>query len=188
MTAWDKYQIYVYLAVAGLSSWLLAQITQPADVMVEIAHNTPDLSSRGYYKQQMGSDGLPRNELTAQQMQHMKDDGSSHFVGPVMSLFNPGQAPWVIKAEQAVMQQDGDHLDLLGDSVISRAATSGKKALNITTANVKVKLSTHFAQTAAWTEIVSPPHKTVGTGMELTFDSPIHLKLLSKVKGRYELD
>lgn len=188
MNFWDKYQLYVYVFVAGLLSWGLVQMNERHDVAVKIAENSPDFISRGYYKKQMDVDGLAKSELVAARMLHFKADGSTHFETPVMTLINPAQAPWVIKAEQGIMQQDGDNLRLLGNSLISREAMPGKRALTIKTADLQVKLSTHFAQTDAWTEITSTPHKTSGTGMEVTFVSPIHLKLLSKVKGRYEIN
>jgi len=188
MSFWDNYQLYFYVSIAALLSWGLLQLNQHSQETIEVAQNVPDFISKGYYKKQMGVDGLPKTELVAKQMLHHKADGNSHFEAPVMTLFNEGQAPWIIKAEQGVLEKDGDHLHLLGNSLISREAHQGKAALTIKTADLKVDLSTHFAQTDAWTEITSPPHKTSGTGMEVTFVSPIHLKLLSKVKGRYEIN
>lgn len=188
MNFWDKYQLYVYVSIAALLSWGLVQLNERHDAEVKIAQNSPDFMSKGYYKKQMNSDGLPKSELLAKHMLHFKDDGSTHFDEPVMTLYHPGQAPWIIKAEQGVMEKDGDNLLLLGSALISREALQRKNALSIKTADLKVKLSTHFAQTDAWTEITSTPHKTSGTGMEVTFASPIHLKLLSNVKGRYEIN
>jgi lipopolysaccharide export system protein LptC len=188
MSFWDKYQLYVYVSIAAFLSWGLLQINQRRAETVEIAQNSPDFISNNYYKKQMGVDGLPQSELVAKKMLHDKVDGSSHFQEPIMTLFHSGQSPWVIKAEQGVMEKDGDHLQLLGNSLISRDAYQNKAALTIKTADLKVNLATHFAQTDAWAEITSSPHKTSGTGMEVTFVSPIHLKLLSKVKGRYEIN
>lgn len=188
MSFWDKYQLYFYVALAALLSWSLVQLYQTQDVEIKIAENNADFISNGYYKKQMNADGLAKSELVAKRMVHNKVDGTTHFEAPVMSLFNPGQAPWVIKAEKGILERDGDHLQLLGQSFISREAMGRHSGLSIQSANLQVQLSTHFAKTDAWTEIVSKPHKTSGTGMEVTFASPIHLKLLSKVKGRYEIN
>lgn len=188
MSFWDKYQLYFYVAVAALLSWNLVQLYQTQDVAIKITENSPDFISTGYYKMQMNADGLPKNELLARQMLHSKADGSTHFETPDMKLFNPNQAPWLIKAERGVMQADGDHLRLMGQSLISREASGRANALTIRSADLQVNLATNFASTDAWTEIISPPNKTSGSGMEVTFVSPIHLKLLSKVKGRYEIN
>jgi lipopolysaccharide export system protein LptC len=64
---------------------------------------------------------------------------------------------------------------------------SGVGMLKANSSNLKVKPEISYAETDAWTELISPPHITSGTGMKVTFSKPIHLQLLSKVKGRYEV-
>ncbi len=187
MNFWDKYQIYVYISVAALLSWWLLHINERQDAEIKIAKNSPDFFSTGYFKKEMDMEGLPKSELVAKKMQHFKSNGSTHLEQPVMRLYNPEQAPWVIKSDKGVMAKDGDNLRLIGKNLISREAYQGNAALTVKTSNLKVKLSTHFAKTDDWAEIVSPPNMSSGKGMETTFVSPIHLKLLSKVKGRYEI-
>ncbi len=156
----------------------------------KILENSPDYFSSGYYKKEMDTEGLPKNELLANKMQHYKADGSTHLVKPLMTLFNTSgtAAPWLIQAESGIMAADGDNLQLIGQTVISREASKNAKALTVNTSNLRVKLATNYAETDDWGEIISPPNRTSGTGMEVTFVSPIHLKFLSKVKGRYELN
>jgi lipopolysaccharide export system protein LptC len=184
----NELRIYLIIALLGLVTWEWVQWNQESDVTVKIAENSPDFFSIGYYKQQMDSDGVPKNELFADKMQHFKVDATTNLEKPIMTLFNTnGQAPWLIKAETGVMAADGDNLLLKGSTQISREASKSAAALTINTADLHVKLQTSYAETQAWTELISPPHKTTGTGMEVTFTSPIHLKLLAMVKGRYEL-
>ena len=188
MSVLHEIRFYLLIAVVALLSWWLVQTNQERQAAVKLAENSPDLFSSGYYKLRMDIDGLPKSELVADNMQHYSKDGSSHLQKPVMTLYKANQAPWVIKSETAIMAGDGDNVQLNGKAFISRDAYGKNSALSIDTANLRVKLSTHFAETQADTEIVSPPNKTSGKGMEVTFDSPIHLKLLSTVKGRYELN
>jgi lipopolysaccharide export system protein LptC len=181
-------RLYLLIATLAFISWELVQWNEERDVTMEIAENSPDFFSSGYFKKQMNSDGLPKNELLADKMQHYKFDGATHLENPTMTLFNTnGQAPWIIKAERGVMAADGDNLELIGKTVINREASQKTAALTINTSDLHVKLVTSYAETTAWTEIISPPHKTTGTGMEVIFESPIDLKLLALVKGRYEL-
>lgn len=187
MSFWDKYQLFVYVALAALLTWWLQQLYEQRAIEIQVAENSPDFFSSGYYKKEMGPDGLPKSELTAEKMLHYKADGSTHLERPVMVLHNPNAAPWVIKSDSGVMAADGDNLQLNGKALINREASQGSSALTINTSDLRVKLSTHYAETTAWADIVSPPNQTSGTGMEVTFVSPIHLKLLSKVKGRYEI-
>jgi len=188
MNFWDKYQFYVYVAVAALLTWWLQQLYEKHQIERRIAENSPDFFSMGYYKKEMDINGLPKSELLADKMQHYKSDGSTHLEKPIMTLYNTEAEPWVIHSDSGIMDADGDHLQLNGHALINREASENASALKITTSDLRVTLSTNYAETAAWAELVSPPNKTEGIGMEATFVSPIHLKLLSKVKGRYELE
>lgn len=182
-------RVYLLVAVAAFVSWILADWNEEGDVTLKIAENSPDFYSSVYYKKQMDDEGLPKNELLATKMQHFKADGSTHLENPLMTLFNTsGQSPWVIKAETGIMAANGDDLQLNGSTFISRQAAKKTTALSITTSDLRVKLSNNYAETEARSEIESPPNLTSGTGMEVTFVNPIHLKLLAKVKGRYEFN
>lgn len=188
MTFWDKYQLYVYVTLVALLTWWMQQLYESQETARTVAENSPDFFSAGYYKKEMDIEGAPKSELNADKMQHYKNDGSTHLEKPVMVLYNRNVAPWVIQAESGIMAADGDHLQLNGHAVINRDASANNSALKVTTSDLRVTLSTHYAETAAWAEIISPPNQTSGTGMEVTFVSPINLKLLSKVKGRYEIN
>ena len=187
MNFWDKYQFYIYIALVALLTWWLQQIYEQQQMDMKTAANSPDFFSLGYYKKEMDLDGQPKSELVADKMQHYKTDGNTHLERPVMTLYNANAAPWVIQSDSAIMAGDGDHLQMNGHAVINREASEGGSALKVTTSDLQVTLSKNFAETSAWADIVSPPNQTSGTGMEVTFVSPIHLKLLSSVKGRYEI-
>lgn len=186
MSFWDKYQLYFYVTVVALLSWWLQQLYQQREAEIKVAEHSPDFFSSGYYKKEMDLNGVAKSELLADKMEHYKTDGSTHLQRPVMTLYNPDTAPWNIQSDSGIMAADGDNLLLNGKAVISREASEGSSALKVTTSDLRVKLSTHYAETSAWADLVSPPNQTSGTGMEVTFAKPIHLKLLSKVKGRYE--
>lgn len=187
MNFWDKYQLYFYVTVLVLLTWWLQELYQEREASKKVAENSPDFYSRVYFKQTMDLNGLPKSELKASNMLHYKMDGSTHLEQPMMTLYKAGAAPWVIQAENGIMAADGEHLQLQGHTLISREAHLSDAALQVNTSDLSVVLPDNFAETSAWAEIVSPPHKTEGIGMEVTFVSPIHLKLLSKVKGRYEV-
>ena len=183
----QEYKIYWLVALAALSSWWLTQRQYQPPQSVTIAESNLDLISLDYSKITTDQDGLPKNELHAAEMRHSHKDGSNQFVRPVMKLLNSEQAPWIIRSETAVLEKDGDTLHMQGKSVINRDANGKNKALTLVSADLLVKLSKHYAGSEAFTELLSAPHKTTGQGVELTFTSPIHLKLLSTVKGYYEL-
>ena len=103
-----------------------------------------------------------------------------------MFFYNEKTPPWVIKSETGILSGDGKDLLLNGKVTIDRAKAEGVSQLTINTSMLKVKPETSYAETNEWAELISPPNKTTGTGMKLTFAQPIHLQLLANVKGKYE--
>jgi lipopolysaccharide export system protein LptC len=108
------------------------------------------------------------------------------MVKPVMFFFKEKTPPWIVKSETGILSGDGKDLLLNGQVTIDRAKAKGVRQLTINTSELKVKPETSYAETNEWAELISVPNKTTGTGMKLTFVEPIHLQLLSHVKGIYE--
>lgn len=103
-----------------------------------------------------------------------------------MLFYNGKTSPWEVNSETGVLSSGGRDLFLNGQVDISRAGGLGVRELTIRTSNLKVKPEISHAETTEWAELISPPNKTVGTGMKLVFVEPIRVELLSHVKGKYE--
>ncbi len=185
MTHFSEKFIYVFFTALALLSWWLLQYSGLIETKKAAkVKASPDYYSKGYTKWEMDENGLPKSKLIADEMTHTKN--STLTKKPVMIFFNGGKPPWIIEAANGVLSANGEKLQLKGKVIINRAKGEGVKPLTINTSNVLVNPKTSFAQTAAWAELISPPHITSGTGMKATFKEPIHLELLSKVKGKYE--
>jgi len=180
-------KIYLYLAVIALMSWWLVELTG-VDLVYhgQAPAHSPDYSSKGYTKWEMNELGRLKSKLLSDEMIHYSDDGTTHMVNPVMFFHNEKTPPWVIKSETGILSGDGKDLLLNGKVAIDRAKAEGVSQLTINTSALKVKPETSYAETSQWAELISPPNKTTGTGMKLTYAQPIHLELLANVKGKYE--
>jgi len=178
---------YVYLIIIAAMSWWLLKLTG-SDVLgrVTVPSHSPDYFSKGYTKWEMSELGRPKSKLIADEMTHYSDDSTTHMVNPLMSFYNEKTPPWVIKSDIGVLSADGKDLLLNGKVYVDRAAAEGVRELNIFTFNLKVKPEISYAETDEWAELISLPNWTTGVGMKLTFAEPIHLELLSNVKGNYE--
>lgn len=183
----SQYKIYFVLFFLVLSSWFLADLFEPKEqVKVKVRDHSPDYFSNGYFKKEMGADGLVKNELLADKMIHYSDDKTTHLDNPVMTLYNSkGIPPWVIKSEQGIVEADKDHIQLMGKVFASRAGTKALRSFQLNTSELRVKLSTSFAETKQWAEVIDAKNRTQGTGMKMTFKEPVKIKFLSRVKGRY---
>jgi lipopolysaccharide export system protein LptC len=182
------FQAYLWLLLlATLSAWLagLAEFEE-AEPPVAVVHSA-DYFSSSYSKMEMDALGKPKNHLRAAKMVHYSDDNITRLDAPWMTFYNEDQPPWEVHSESAQLSADGKDLYLQGKAVVERAAGPGVRMLKVNSSNLRVKPKISYAETDAWAELISPPHITSGTGMKVTFSKPIHLQLLSKVKGRYEV-
>jgi lipopolysaccharide export system protein LptC len=179
-------KIYFYTAVIAVLSWVLVKLTG----VIDIGHfatplHSPDYFSKGYVKFEMDEIGTLKSKVLADEMTHFSDDGSTQLKNLTMFFYNDKTQPWVVKSEAGVLSADGQDLFLDGRVAINRAGGAGGRELAINTSNLKVKPETNHAETSEWSELISPPNKTVGTGMKLVFVDPIYVELLSHVKGKY---
>jgi lipopolysaccharide export system protein LptC len=187
MTYFSEKFIYVFLATLALLSWWLLEYsgmvqTNPAKAL----QKSPDYFSKGYTKWEMNETGALKSKLVAEEMTHYVDYWATHTKKPVMDFINEKTPPWIVEAETGVLSNDGKALLLNGKVTINRAKAEGVRQLIINTTNLKVNPETSYAETNDWAELISPPNITTGIGMKAIFKEPIHLELLSKVKGKYE--
>jgi lipopolysaccharide export system protein LptC len=187
MTHFSEKFIYVFLVALALLSWWLTQysgLIQPNKAVV--TGTNPDYFSKGYTKWEMDETGKLKSKLVAEEMTHYVEYWATHTKKPIIQFNNEKTPPWIIEAETGIMSKDGEQLKLNGKVTVNRAKSEAARELTINTSNVIINPKTSYAETKAWAELISPPNITTGTGMRLTFKEPIHLELLSMVKGKYE--
>ncbi len=185
----EQYRVYFVLIFLLLGSWFLASVFEKKEGKAfESIEHTPDYFSKGYYKKEMDQQGLAISELTAEKLTHYNDDGTTHLEQPVMTLYSAKSPSWVIKSTTGLLAADRDNLLLSGKVFINRQGTKKQKSFDINTSELRVKLSTNYAETDEWAEIIEGSSRTEGIGMNATFVEPIWIKFLSKVKGRYEIN
>jgi len=178
---------YLYLAALALLSWWLVKLTGVDDITESKAPaHSADYFSKGYAKWEMTVSGTLKSRLLADEMIHYSDNGETLMHKPLMHFYNEKSPPWVIKSEKGLLSADGKNLLLLGKVNINRAKAQGIRPLTINTFNLRVNPETSYAETKLWSELISPPNKTTGIGMKMVYSDPVHLELLSKVKGNYE--
>lgn len=187
MTHFSEKFIYVFLGALALLSWWLAEYSGIIQISKPKPKGTiPDFFSKVYSKWEMDETGRLKSKLDADEMIHYPGYWATHTKKPIMQFINETTPPWVVVAETGILSNDGKQLQLNGKVAINRAKAQGVRQLIINTTNLMVAPETSYAETNGWAELISPPNVTTGTGMKVTFKEPIHLELLSKVKGKYE--
>lgn len=187
MTHFSEKFIYIFLTGLALLSWWLLQYSGLIESKkTTVPKQSPDYFSTGYTKWEMDENGRLKSKLVAEEMTHSTNYWATNTKKPIMYFFNENKPPWIIESETGVLSKDGLKLQLNGKVKITRDKSDGAKPLTVNTSNLLVNPKTSYAETKAWVELISSPHITTGTGMKVIFKEPIHLELLSKVKGKYE--
>lgn len=182
----DNYGYLCLIILAVISGWLVKLTGLDEFNRIIAPTHSPDYFSKGYTKLEMNELGRLKSKLDAEEMIHYSDDSTSHMTKPIMYFYNDKTPPWIIKSDTGVLSADGKNLMLSGKVYVDRAAAEGVRELKIFTSDLKVKPKINYAETNKWAELISMPSWTTGIGMKLVFAEPIHLELLSHVKGNYE--
>jgi len=182
-----KYTFYYFILVLALVSWWLSKLTISEHTEVNvIPTHSPDYFSYDYLKTEMDNDGILKSEVRAEKVTHFNSSDEAELDKLIMTIYKPNSPPWVIRSETGTVPAGGRDVFLNGKVFIDRAKAPGKNEIKIITSNLRVKPEQDYAETDEWADLIMPPNKTSGTGMEITFSTPIHLKLLANVRGRYE--
>jgi lipopolysaccharide export system protein LptC len=174
------------IILAAISGWLVKLSGSDDFNRIIAPQHSPDYFSKGYTKLEMSELGRLKSKLNAETLTHYSDDSTTHMTKPVMFFYNDKTPPWVIKSDTGILSGNGKDLMLNGKVYADRAAFRNTRELKIFTSDLKVKPETSYAETNEWAELISLPSWTTGIGMKLVFAEPIHLELLSHVKGSYE--
>jgi lipopolysaccharide export system protein LptC len=178
------------ILVAGASWALVEYFRLPDDDMPSAPSvakkNGPTYFSKRYLKKEMDENGGVKSQLAAEEMLHYSDEGETHMIKPVMTLYNKGAPPWIIQSEKGILSKNGQDLRLEGKVFIHRDKAEGVRELSIETTDLNVKLKESYAEGTDWATLRSPPHWTKGKGIQMKFSKPISLKLLANVKSYYD--
>lgn len=165
----------------------MAQLTVSRQIVsTEIAADSPDYFSNNYEKIEMDLEGKLKTRVIADKVVHYSATDVAKLDNLVMTMYKPDAPPWIIRSETGTVPAGGRDIYLNGKVFINRDKAPGFREVKIITSNLRVQPDVNYAETDEWTDLIMPPNKTSGTGMEATFSSPIHLKLLANVRGIYE--
>ena len=180
--------LYSVLLFITLSSWWLLEQQQSEEVVpIKLEGHSADYFSEGYKKVEMDGMGNPVSILEAKTLTHFKDDQTTELAQCKITFFNSDGSSWIIQADAGVLWANGNDLFLNGVVHINRARVEDVRPVQINTSDLRVKLDQSYAETDNWAEIITPPDRTEGTGLQMIYSKPIQVELIHAVKGRYEM-
>ncbi len=176
------------LAAAVLAAWWINRQTESDRPPTPGVAHRPDYQVDALTVITMSPEGLPDRRLTALQMRHYPDDDSTELDQPLLRLYRPSGAEWTIESPRGWVGPEGD-LVLLQDAVsVRREPAPGIEPLQLVTTELRVQPRAEYAETDRAVRITSGASWVEAVGLQAWFGEPGRLKLLSNVRGRYEVD
>lgn len=173
------------LLLASLTYWLDRMVQPPPPKSDGSTRHDPDYTVENFTATRMGLDGTPKHVLSAAKMVHYPDDDSTHLTKPYFTRYEKGSPPMHIQALTGLVSSNGEHVYFTGNVVVTREALGERSQMTLTTSYLHIIPDRDEALTDK-PVVIQDAHTIVnGVGLELN-NKTQELKLLSRVKGRYD--
>jgi lipopolysaccharide export system protein LptC len=183
VTTWSP--VVFLILLASLTYWLDRMVQPPPPRNDGSTRHDPDYTVENFTATRMGLDGTPRHVLAASKMVHYPDDDSTHLTNPNFTRYEKGSPPLHIRALTGLVSSNGEHVYFTGNVVVTREAFGGRSQTTMTTSYLHIVPDQDLAVTDK-PVVIQDAHTIVnGVGLELNNKTQV-LKLLSRVKGRYD--
>jgi len=179
-------RFFIALLLAAGSWWLIESIDEDAEEIRREGHEA-DFFVKDFSATALDEEGRPRHKLDAAKLEHFLDDESTEVTSPLLTVYDEGKPPWVIRSSFGWMSKDGELVLLKGDVLITREASSETRPMKITTRNLRIYPKKDYAEGDEDVRVDSDKDWLTATGFQLWFKEPIRLKFLKNVRGRYDL-
>lgn len=178
----------VLLGVLGAVSWFLARNQQQTTPVYDPPAHRVDYWVDGLDVTEMDDLGRPKYTLKAIKMVHFDDDESKELTEPRLTVHKPNSPPWQIDSDSGWISADSSLVLLHGRVVIEREGREMIRPIRAVTSELRVKPKEDYAETDHHVRVDSAKNWLESDGMQIWFQEPVYIKLLSRVKARYEVN
>lgn len=178
--------ILLIFALAAVFSWWLSRTTLPSLMpQVDKTRHYPDYYLTNFMLTTMDDNGVPRNQLSAENMFHYSDDDTSNLEKPNLVIFQNGMDSWEIRAERGLVSEGGKAVMLAGDVFIEQVNGRSDRNLKIITSDLSIRTEEDFVTTEKPITIVDDFGVTEAVGMRADLKER-RLQLMTQVRGNYQ--
>lgn len=179
------FPVGLMLLLAALTYWLDLTVSEAGGTRERGASTDPDFIIDNFRVTRMNASGLPDYVLTAQRMEHFREDDVTRVSAPALVHDAPGAPPIRLTARRGVVTGNGDITEFYDTVVLTRDAAPNDAALVMKTDYLKVFPDRGFAETDRAVTIVQGKSTLAGTGLEIDNNTRV-FRLLGTVRGRFE--
>jgi lipopolysaccharide export system protein LptC len=130
----------ILLGLAALSWWLPRSFTPTAGVAEQTRKHEPDYTVDNFTAVAVDAQGQKQYELSARQLVHYADDGSSELEEPYLIQYREGMAPTHSRARKGFLPDGSAYILLTGDVHVARGRDPLGAAADIRTDKMRVEL------------------------------------------------
>lgn len=113
-------------------------------------------------------------------------DNSIEITSPVIIVQQDAdETPWRLAADKAMLNSDLKQAFLHGTVYADREASMANNATHLSSEDVTIDYQKKYAHSDAFTIIESGQQRTTGMGMEIWFEKPTKVRLLSNVRSTF---
>lgn len=175
----------IIITALALLSWWFQDIWKEAPIIQpEKDEHFPDYFMENFTLTNMDASGQPSYILRAVKMLHYSDNDSSELELPEIQFLSK-KGDWTITAEQALILENNNQIQLKTNVQLHRNASAQQSPLTINTEYLSINTETEIAETDYLAQVSSKGLSMTSKGLVYDSRNGI-LKLVSEVKGVYE--
>lgn len=175
---------FFLFSLVFLTGWMLYGLQEKPTAIVEENSQLPNYTLKDFVTMRMDKQGQLKSQLAAKNLTHFKEKDTK-LEAPTIIFYREGQPIWIVHAEQGEMSPDGNQISLLGETVLQRESDKPREQMTIKTRDVYMQRDKQFAETEAFTTILSNNTEIHSTGVRV-FMPTKQVELSSQVSGRYQ--
>ena len=161
--------LLLLLLIAGISFWILHNLTRPATTRLSLDRSIPDYYMEDFTTIVMDAGGSPAHRLKALYIAHFPDSDMTQLLLPSLELQSPGNYPVRIAAEKGWVTANNEMILLQGNVEMTEFDDAGNIRLHISTDKASILPENAYAETDQYAEIEARRSHVSGTGMRVHF-------------------
>lgn len=171
------------LIIALVSAWLLFDAPEKQqDSIAPAVTRTSDYGMTDFVMTVMGKDGKPSRVIKGSETAHYAADDSSEIIDPQTLFITREKDDWLIEADRADTQGEGEHIILSGNVIITN---KDDPAVQLLTDLLNLDTVNNTAYTDQPVVMKSPQGETNSVGFHAALQDET-INLHSRVRGQYD--
>jgi lipopolysaccharide export system protein LptC len=166
-----------------VTTWLSQKSEQPKSTTKPVTEGIADYFIRDFEGTVTGKNGTPVQLMKADYLVHYTDSDLTELTQPALTVYRDHGDQWLVKAEQGLMEGEGDEVQLSGEVTLTQR--SKKQPVVLRTDTLRLYPDRHYAETDSAVDIRAPSGRIRGVGMKV-YGEEDRVILLSAIRGTYE--